>query len=547
VGTANWNELYAARVAGLLKLAEDRGVRVFWVGLPIMGREPYGSRVAAINAVASAVCAEAGNCRFWDSWLSVADAKGRFTSYAPDEKGRRLRLRGRDLIHLTEEGGRIMAQKFLAETKDWADYRAAAPPEAEQPAAAQPETEQPAAEQPEAGQTGPARFPAQPPAATQPEAEQPAAEQPGAGQTGTVRFPAEPQGLTIMGVPPLPPRRQGPEAGAPQALPPVITAPPAETGFPVPLEPEEEEDIFVDPLPVDSDSEDPAALRLAPSAGDGETEVFRPGGVSVKPESRPLADWSEGLFYSPALGREVLFRLAQPRPGPGRPGPFPVILLLHGAWDSAEAWERELGREALLALADRLGVILALPEGGPFGWYLDGLETAMETFLLNDFLPEALKKTASDPSRLAVAGLSMGGHGALTLALKRPDLFQAAGALSAVTDLAAHAGSAHAVDPELAVDRVLGPAGPNGRNWRPFGAAGLWETRAGAWAGRPLFLGVGAGDGLTLAENRAFTRQLTRLGIDHVYQEKSGGHDWAYWSAELPGLLEFLALRLKRK
>jgi S-formylglutathione hydrolase FrmB len=268
---------------------------------------------------------------------------------------------------------------------------------------------------------------------------------------------------------------------------------------------------------------EPESLRTAPSAGDG------------------AAVWSEGLFYSPALGRETVFRLASPRSGPGRPGPFPVIILLHGAWDSAAAWERELGRETLLALADRLAVILALPEGASFGWYLDGLETAMETFLLADFLPELLKKSAVDKSRLAVAGLSMGGHGALTLALKRPDLFQAAAALSAVTDLTAHAGDAHKVDPELAIDRVLGPAGLNGRNWRAFGASGLWEARADAWKGRPLFLGVGSDDGLTLAENRAFTRQLTRLGIEHVYQEKPGGHDWEYWSAELPILLEFLS------
>jgi S-formylglutathione hydrolase FrmB len=231
----------------------------------------------------------------------------------------------------------------------------------------------------------------------------------------------------------------------------------------------------------------------------------------------------------------------------GRLGPFPVILLLHGAWDSAASWERELGRETLLALADRLEVILAMPEGGSFGWYLDGRETAMETFILADFLQEIMKNPEADPGRLAVAGLSMGGHGALTLALKRPDLFRAAGALSAVTDLAAHAGNAHKVDSELGLDRVLGPAGPDGRNWRPFGAAGLWEARSEAWKGGPLFFGVGSADGLTLAENRAFTRQLTKLGIDHVYQEKPGGHDWGYWTAELPGLLEFLARALHQQ
>jgi S-formylglutathione hydrolase FrmB len=563
VGTAGWNEVYAARVAKLLKLAEDRGVRVFWVGLPIMGREPYGGRVANINAVAAAACAGAPNCRFWDSWLSVADARGRFISYALDEKGRRLRLRGRDSIHLTEEGGRIMAHKFLAETEGWADYRAGEP--------------------------------AEPPAAE--------SEQLQADQQGTARPPAEPQAapLTRLGVPPLPPQRPRPESGPEPAAPAALPAEPQEVRLPGPVPPEPEapeEDEFVDPLPVESSplrpapstgdgsateslpldgssadpeflpldgpSVEPASLRSAPSTGGAATESLPLDGPSAEPEFLPLDDssvepaslrsapsadgaavWSEGLFYSPALGRETVLRLAEPRPGPGRPGPFPVILLLHGAWDSASAWERELGREALLALADRLAIILALPEGGSFGWYLDGPEAAMETFLLADFLPALLKKPAVDKSRLAVAGLSMGGHGALTLALKRPDLFQAAAALSAVTDLAAHAGDAHKVDPELAIDRVLGPAGLKGRNWRAFGAAGLWEARADAWRGRPLFLGVGEGDGLTLAENRAFTRQLARLGIDHVYQEKPGGHDWGYWSAELPSLLAFLSEALE--
>jgi S-formylglutathione hydrolase FrmB len=408
--------------------------------------------VAAINSVAGASCAEAPNCRFWDSWLSVADSQGRFTSYAMDENGRRLRLRGRDFIHLTEEGGRIMAQKFLAETEDWADYGAEEPGEP------------------------PDRGTERPLAATVP--------------------------LTRLGVPTLPPQGSTPE---------VEPAPePTEEGEPVEPEP-----------------------GPAPGTGDGAEEDFG-------------ADWSEGVFYAPSLGSESVFRLAEPRAGPNRTGPFPVILLLHGAWDSAAAWERELGRETILALADGLGVVLAMPDAPPLGWYLDGLETAAAAFLTNDFLPQVWRgRPRADRSRVALAGLSMGGHGALTLALKRPDLFQAAGALSAVTDLAAHADGRHKADSELGLDRALGPAGPKGRNWRPFGAAGLWEIKADAWNGRPLFLGVGSADGLTLAENRAFNRQLARLGISHVYQEKPGGHDWAYWSAELPVLLEFLAKAMR--
>jgi S-formylglutathione hydrolase FrmB len=385
----------------------------------------------------------------------VADSQGRFTSFRLNEAGRHIRIRAKDFIHLTEDGGRIMAQKFLAETADWADYRV------------------------------------KPPVDPRPPALNPA-------------------------VPPLPPSIR-PLSPRPEATGEVL-----------------DENDFLEPAPESRpETAEPAP---APSAGDNGEED--PAG--------PAALWSEHSFHAPALGRATTCRLVLPRAGPGRPGPFPVIFLLHGAWDGPEAWERELGRPALLSLADRLGVILALPDGGPFGWYLDGRETAGETFLTVDFLAEVRRLAAADPGRLAVAGLSMGGHGALTLALKHPDLFQAAAALSAVTDLAAHAGGRRRVDPELAIDRVLGPAGPEGRNWRPFGAAGLWAARPAAWGDRPLLLGVGRNDRLTLDENRAFHRQLVRLGVPHVYRERPGGHDWNYWSVELPGLLEFLARNLNR-
>ncbi len=140
----------------------------------------------------------------------------------------------------------------------------------------------------------------------------------------------------------------------------------------------------------------------------------------------------------------------------------------------------------------------------------------------------------------------MGGHGALTLALKHPELFQAAASLSGVTDLAAHRGSGHSLNRELRIDRVLGPAGEDGRLWRAHSAYGLTEADPGRWNGRPLLLGVGRDDGLTLAENRAYHNLLTRLGIAHRYQEDHGGHNWDYWAAQLPVHLEFLGGRLRR-
>ena len=411
VGTEAWNEIYAARVDDLLARAAGRGVMIFWVGLPIMGREPYGQRVANINQVTAEVCGRADNCRFWDSWLSVADAKGQYATFLPDGKGKTLRVRAKDNIHLTESGGRLMAEKFLAETSAWVDYR------------------------------------------------QKAVEEEGSGAA------------------------LGP-------------------------------------------------AQVAPSAGDGDPPM--PGRVTSH------------KFASPIRGKETVFFIASPDVSAARPGPFPVVFLLHGAWDGAETWIQNIGAETLGELAGRLGLILVMPDGEPFGWYLDGRETAIESYLIKELLPLIFTLKTADASRVGVTGLSMGGHGALTLALKHPDIFKAVGAMSGITDLAAHSGRGHKINPQLKIEAVLGPAGADGRNWRDFGARGLTEKNPGALAGKPVILSVGRGDSLTLAENRDYHLLLNRLNISHTYNETSGGHDWKYWGGELPVHLEFMAGHLSK-
>jgi enterochelin esterase-like enzyme len=56
---------------------------------------------------------------------------------------------------------------------------------------------------------------------------------------------------------------------------------------------------------------------------------------------------------------------------------------------------------------------------------------------------------------------------------------------------------------------------------------------------------VGLGDRLVLAENRQFHRLLSEKGVNHQYQEDSGGHDWGLWGRQLPGHMEFLARNIK--
>ena len=433
VSSEEWNSIYAGRVRDLLSRAARRDTQIFWVGLPIIGREQIGKWFANINSITAEVCSASANCRFWDSWLSVADGQGRYAAFIRDGEGRSIRIRAKDAIHLTEDGGRIMARKFLTETSDWADYH---------------QSSQPADESP---------------------------------------YPAENES---------PPTAATPTIEAPQ---------PAEQAVP------------------------------APSAGEGDDDE----GLSADPPSGTV---TEHRLFSKVRNKETYYYTAVP----DGPGPFPAVFLLHGAWDGAGSWVDRLGRTGLARLAAEHKLILVMPDGEPFGWYLDGRETAIESYLIKELIPRVLRDhPAIDPDRIGVMGLSMGGHGALTLAIKYSHIFKAAGAMSGVTDLAVHSGQGHKLNPELQIERALGPSGLNGKLWHQFSAHGLTENNPAIWSGRPLIISVGRDDSLTLAENRAYHDLLTRLKVDHLYHEDDGGHNWDYWSGQLPVHLEFLGDKLR--
>jgi enterochelin esterase-like enzyme len=110
-----------------------------------------------------------------------------------------------------------------------------------------------------------------------------------------------------------------------------------------------------------------------------------------------------------------------------KPGPFPVLYLLHGLSDDHTAWTRFSNVEMYV---QSLPLIVVMPDTER-GWYVDALHDPgkkFESMIIDDLVPfvdGAFRTTAAAEGR-AIAGLSMGGYGALTLALKHPDMFCAA-------------------------------------------------------------------------------------------------------------------------
>jgi S-formylglutathione hydrolase FrmB len=142
----------------------------------------------------------------------------------------------------------------------------------------------------------------------------------------------------------------------------------------------------------------------------------------------------------------------------------------------------------------------------------------------------------------ALAGLSMGGFGAMNLGLSQVDRFAALASLSGAFgmtwwDLGLRQGS-----PFLP---ALGPKGSRVREryhpWRVLEAA--LHARRSQWPRVGLWVGE-EDDPELVSANRAYHLQLEALRVAHRYVESPGGHDWAYWASVTPELLRFVASAL---
>jgi diacylglycerol O-acyltransferase / trehalose O-mycolyltransferase len=143
---------------------------------------------------------------------------------------------------------------------------------------------------------------------------------------------------------------------------------------------------------------------------------------------RPLVDLT---VQSPALRGTGKIRLLTPEGwSPGRQQRhWPTLYLLHGCCDTYDSWTRETDIEKLPALR---GVLVVMPQAGAVGFYSNWRacpKTAWETYHLSE-LRQLLERGCGAGPRRAVAGLSMGGLGAMDYAARHPGLFRAAASYS---------------------------------------------------------------------------------------------------------------------
>jgi putative tributyrin esterase len=219
-------------------------------------------------------------------------------------------------------------------------------------------------------------------------------------------------------------------------------------------------------------------------------------------------------FPSAALGRQVTFSVILPEAGDG---PFPVVYQLHGASDDHRAW---LQRSNLVRHASGLPLIVVLPDGGLSFWADVHPLLRYETFVIDDLDRHVRRTFPVRTGPAAIGGLSMGGYGAIRLALRHPERF---------SSVFAHSSRV----PTRAELRNL--AWARGADLDELDLEVIIERADPARAPR-ISLDCGLADHL-LGDSRRLHALLDRRGIVHDYAEYEGAHTWDYWDAHVPEAL----------
>lgn len=236
--------------------------------------------------------------------------------------------------------------------------------------------------------------------------------------------------------------------------------------------------------------------------------------------------------YSPSMRKETRCVVVIPK-GAGEK-PMPVLYLLHGLGGDHQSWLRI--KPELPRLADELQMLIVCPNGGVRSWYLDSPVDSTfryETYMTNELIPyiDSHFRTIAGRDGRAIAGLSMGGHGSLYLAIRHVDLFGAAASTSGSVDLLKKTFS------WKYKEMILGDTICCKQNWLNHSVLEMAEqVKMGQLA---IHLDCGVDDDL-YEPNKRLHQKWQSLGIEHTFLQGPGKHDAAYWGKSIDPILLFM-------
>jgi S-formylglutathione hydrolase FrmB len=289
----------------------------------------------------------------------------------------------------------------------------------------------------------------------------------------------------------------------------------------------------------------PTVLAAPASAA---TPLRLVGSAKLSPRLEQLS------FRTPAVNGITRVRVLLPRGYAQHRGRrYPVLYLLHGAIDNFSSWT-DKGDAAQLTLA--YPMIVVMPDSGPDGgytnWYNGGRggPPQWETYHIDQLLPwiDGHLRTIPTRAERAIAGLSMGGYGAIDYAARHPDLFAAAASFSGALD------TNNPGDIAVTPPATYGPRSTEQLNWRARNPLDLARNLRGVnltlrtGNGQPggPFGGGDVVETVVHQMNVAFHDRLQQLRIPSIWNDYGpGGHDWPYWRRDLRQTLPWLLRRFE--
>jgi len=226
---------------------------------------------------------------------------------------------------------------------------------------------------------------------------------------------------------------------------------------------------------------------------------------------------------------------------------YPVLYLLHGLTGHYSDW---LTKTNVADYAAEYPMIVVMPEGND-GWYTDSSivnTDKYESYILQELVPDVQQRYRTIEARYgrAIAGLSMGGYGAIKFGLKSPQTFVFAASMSGafgVTRLAEKdtpAGWKESL-------KLFGPVGSGTRQENDLFEI-IKKLPAGRIQSLPFFyFDCGTEDSpLIFPYNRELAVLMFEKKVPHEYRELPGDHSWGYWDSQVQEILRIAARKMPR-
>jgi S-formylglutathione hydrolase FrmB len=217
--------------------------------------------------------------------------------------------------------------------------------------------------------------------------------------------------------------------------------------------------------------------------------------------------------------------------------PPAVLYLLHGLSDDHTIWSR---RTSIERYAADYNLAVVMPDAYK-SFYCDMAHGSDYRAFLSEELPMLIQRwfnVSADPQTTFVAGMSMGGYGAMKLALGNPGKYAAAASIFGALDIAAHIHDEWDASRQRAFEAVFGdittvPGSDNDLIAQLEALDFIPETE--------FFVCVGRDDYL-YQDSVTFRDIALAKGLHLTYEESSGDHEWGFADLHIKRVLEWLPL-----